>query len=259
MAVAGLGLLSAGCHCHCPTQEVRPPRAFEFPADTVGFANETRWIYFPDGHGGLEHRRREPAPTYGWRCFVVSRLNRQFFDHAVFAPDLPPVTATELRARVREVVSRSARCPSAAEQRVVFPGFRDLRHLSLEEGESLRALGGGAAESYVQRGHWRMLLPFSRAQQGRVAESLLASLASGRPRILHLVRFPQLTINHAVLAFDGWRTPTGMEFATADPNDPGQVWTLTFDAADRSFHWPAVPYFGGGRVDVYEVYRGAWY
>ena len=44
-----------------------------------------------------------------------------------------------------------------------------------------------------------------------------------------------------------------------DPNEPGQPLTLVFDRATGRFTLPATPYFVGGRVDVYEVYRSWLY
>lgn len=234
-------------------------RPFRFDRDTVGFTNETRWIYSFDAQGRVSHTRREPPPTYGLRCFVVARLNRQFFDHATFEPSLPRLPADDLEDRVRQVVRRSARRPSDPTRRVVIPGYPDLRSFSLDQEALLKRLGGSAWESYLQRGHWRMVLPFGRAHQTRTAERLRSDLDQGRPRVLHLVRFPQLTLNHAVLALDARPTDTGLEFTVADPNQPGETRTLSFDRATGRFRFPPNPYFVGGRVDVYEVFRGIWY
>lgn len=227
--------------------------------DTVGFTNETRWIYEFDAQGRMHTRRREPPPTYSLRCFVVARLNRQFFDHARFEPEATPVPEAELRRRIRRIVARTSRRPSPAETRVVIPGFRDLRQFSETHAALLQELGGPARDSYLQRGHWRMLFPFSRRHQGRVAEGLASALADGRPRLVHLVRFPQLTINHAVLVFAAQATPEGWDFQAADPNSPDRPSTLSYRRADQTFTWPPNTYFGGGRVDVYEVYRNSWY
>ncbi len=235
-------------------------RRFHFPEDTVGFANETRWMYRPTPDGrGMTHEKRDPPPTYSLRCFVVARLNRQFFDHAEFAPSQPRADATRLRALVREIVHRSPRRSSPAADRVVIPGFGNLRELSETHAPLLQELGGPAFDSYAQRGHWRMVFPLGRRRESREAQRIFNRVESGRPALVHLVRFPQLTINHAVLVFDGHRTADGFEFLAADPNDPSRVSTLTFTASDGRFTWPATLSFIGGRVDVYEIFRSAWY
>src|ERR1043166_4537472 len=75
----------------------------------------------------------------------------------------------------------------------------------------------------------------------------------GRPLIAHLVRFPQLTINHALVIFDAQETRPQIQFSAYDPNQPSQPRMLTYDSPTRTFLLPANDYFPGGRVDVYEV------
>jgi hypothetical protein len=64
----------------------------------------------------------------------------------------------------------------------------------------LKAEAGGAWQSYLQRGNWRMIFPFSRRHQSRTAEELAAAIQGGRPPLAHLVCFPSLALNHAVFA-----------------------------------------------------------
>jgi hypothetical protein len=245
--------------CRCPRFEVIAERPFEFARDTVGFTNLTRWIYEFDEEGQVNTHPRTPRPAYTHRCFAVARLNRQFFDHATFEAAGPRPPLAELRSRVRQVVSRSARRPAKPGERVVFSGFAGLRELSEAHPELLQRLGGRAAESYFQRGHWRLVFPFSRGHQARQAELLAERLGTGRPLVVHLVRFPSLSINHAVLLFACRPTDAGWAFDAADPNDPQTRLVLEFENNTRSFYWPRTHYFAGGRVDVYEVYRNAWY
>jgi hypothetical protein len=123
----------------------------------------------------------------------------------------------------------------------------------------LKAESGGAWQSYFQRGHWRMIFPFSRTHQENTARALVNSLKQNRPPVVHLVRFPQLSINHAVVLFDVAETETEIRFAAYDPNKPEKPTTLTYDRARRTFNLPANDYFIGGRVDVYEIYRSWCY
>lgn len=235
-------------------------RVFRFTEDTVGFTNETRWIYRPaPGGEGMIHERREPEPTYSLRCFVVSRLNRQFFDHAFFDPAQPRVDEARLRPLLSDVIGRSSRRPSSPTNRVVIPGFSNLREFSAQHESLLKELGGPAWWSYAQRGHWRMIAPIGPGRERQEAARLHQEITAGRPAVVHLVRFPQLTINHAVLLFAAQRTADGFEFMAADPNDPSRPLVLTFDSREGRFAWPSTPYFAGGRVDAYEIFRNAWY
>ncbi len=88
-----------------------------------------------------------------------------------------------------------------------------------------------------------------------MAAQFLADLKDNRPPVVHVVRFPQLTINHAVVLFAATETTNEIRFATYDPNNPAHPAVLTYDRASRTFNFPANDYFPGGRVDVYEVYR----
>ena len=123
-------------------------------------------------------------------------------------------------------------------------------------GIALKAECGGAWQSYFQRGNWRMVFPFSRASQKKTAGRLLDDLKDNRPPVVHVVRFPQLTVNHAVLVFDAQEAKDKILFSFYDPNQPDCPHTLTFDRASKNFVFPASNYFPGGRVDVYEIYRG---
>ena len=163
------------------------------------------------------------------------------------------------RRLIRAVIRRSPRHLSGEAGKVVIPGYADLRSFSAAYEELLKAECGGAWESYVQRGHWRMIFPFSRAHQARVARQLIEKLRRQRSAVLHVVRFPQLTINHAVVAYDFSETTATIDFSVYDPNKPEQPAHLTFDRASRTFEFPTNDYFMGGRVDVYEVYRGLLY
>ncbi|HSH96513.1 MAG TPA: hypothetical protein VK968_20355, partial [Roseimicrobium sp.] len=197
-SLLGLFLL-AGC---ASTHRQTSPRAtaFQFPADSMAYANQLKWEYYPNPEGGpMLHRKREPAPDYTLHCFVVARSVKQFFYHARFDPTLPKVSGSEYRTLAKKVVARTSRTPSHTSRRIVIPGYADLRSFSADHESMLKAECGGGWQSYVQRGHWRMLLPFSRSQQEKVEASLVQKLELGDAPVAHLVRFPQLSINHAVV------------------------------------------------------------
>lgn len=253
-----LCLLVAGCASprNSPPETRRP---FNFPADTFAFANELVWEYHFDENGKWVSHPRDPKPEYSRHCFVVARSVKQFFEHAHFDPAQPVADADTYRRLIDRVISTSTSRTLADSNRIVIPGYADLRSFSETQASLLKSECGGAWHSYFQHGHWRMIMPFTRHHQEGMANQLLAAVNANRAPVVHLVRFPQLTINHAVVLFGATETPDKIVFATYDPNNPKAPTTLTFDRATRTFQFPANDYFPGGRVDVYEVYRNWLY
>ncbi len=238
------------------------PRRFDFGRDTFAFANELAWEYrFDPGGGRPRMEAREPRPSYVLRCFVLARAVRQFFLHAEFRADAEPGSLAESRACVRQVLRRNPRIPSSPGGRVGFPGYDGLRSFSRDREGLLKAECGGAWRSYVLRSHWRMVFPITRAHQDRTYRQLTARLARGQPAIVHLVRFPQLTINHGMTlyAVEGGGGQGGTRFLAYDPNDPSGPSVLSFDGGSRTFFLPANRYWAGGPLDVIEIYRSWWF
>ncbi|GDY19713.1 hypothetical protein LBMAG56_10580 [Verrucomicrobiota bacterium] len=232
-------------------------RGFEFQRDTFAFANETRWRYAVDPATGRQVATpRVPVPDYMLHCFVVVRAARQFWLHARFEPTQPAPDEATCRGLIRAVVARSAQTASGAGAKVVIPGYASLREFSVAREALLKAGCGGAWRSYFQRGNWRMIYPFWRSHQASEAARLTTTLRDGGLPIVHVQRFPQLTINHTLLLFGAQETSAGIEFRAYDPNVPEREIVLTFERATRTFTLPPLPYFAGGRVDVYEIYRG---
>ena len=231
--------------------------AFDFHRDTFAFANETKWRYSVDPATGRQVSvPRESEPDYTLHCFVVVRAARQFWLHARFEPALSKPDEMTCRRLIRAVVSRSAQTASAAAEKILIPGYGGLREFSQECETLLKAECGGAWRSYFQRGNWRMVFPFSRTHQQVEAAQLVSKLDRGELPVVHVLRFPQLTINHTLLLLGAQETGTAVEFRTYDPNVPEHDVMLTFDGATRTFTLPSLHYFAGGRVDAYEIYRG---
>ncbi|HET7624362.1 MAG TPA: hypothetical protein VFM25_03780 [Verrucomicrobiae bacterium] len=239
----------------CVSRPFIGSRPFDFQKDTFAFANELVWEYHFDENGKWVHQRREPEPDYTHHCFVVARSARQFFQNAKFDPSLPMADDATYRKLIRKVVSVDPARALPDEKKIIIPGYADLREFSEARENDLKAECGGAWESYFQRGHWRMIFPFSRAHQAATAKRLVADLEQNRPPVVHVVRFPQLTINHAILLFDAEETPTNIVFSVYDPNKPDSPKSLVFDRASRTFTFAGNDYWPGGRLDVYEVYR----
>jgi hypothetical protein len=249
-----IALCLLGCTTSRPV-DASATRPFNFQKDTFAYANELVWEYHFDARGKWVSQSRQPKPDYTHHCFVVARSARQFFEYARFDPARPIVNNETYRQLIHQVISIDPRHHVTDAKKIVIPGYPDLRSFSEAQEQLLQTECGGAWQSYFQRGHWRMIMPFSRHQQQRTANQLIAALKQNHPPVVHLVRFPQLTINHAVVLFDVAETEKEIQFAVYDPNQPKLPAQLTYDRASRTFHFPYNDYFPGGRVDVYEVYR----
>ncbi len=245
-------LLLCGCACHKQFVGSRP---FDFQTDSFSYPNDLIWEYHFDSNSNWVHNLREPQPDYTHHCFVVARSARQFFENARFDTNQPVATDAEYRRLIRRVVSIDPSHPLDDTKKIVIPGYPNLREFSTAQEKPLKEECGGAWHSYFQRGHWRIIMPFSRANQANCAQRLLTDLKENRPPVVHVVRFPQLTINHALLVFDAKQTDKTIEFSVYDPNKQDSPKILNFDRATRTFTFAGNDYWHGGRVDVYEVYR----
>lgn len=254
-------LLLAVIFSGCATRNVRGvnDRPFQFGHDTLSYRNDLVWEYiFDDATGRTSTRTKEVRPEYTHHCFVVARSARQFFQFAKFDPALPRCDDATYRKLIRQVTGRDPMHDIEEGQRIVIPGFTNLLHFSVDKRKLLQEESGGAWRSYFQRGHWRIMWPFTRRGQEREAQFLMQEIRNHRPPVVHLIKFPQLTINHAVLLFDVRETAQAIEFITYDPYEAERPVTLTFDRAKRTFTFGRNAYFIGGEVNVYEIYR-TWY
>ena len=244
--------LLAGC---AGRQQFVGERRFDFQHDTFSYGNDLVWDYHFDADGKWMHQKHEPPSDYTHHCFVVARSARQFFENATFEPTQPVASEATYRRLIRRVVSVDPSHPLPDSKKIVIPGYANLKDFSTAQEKLLKAECGGAWQSYFQRGHWRMVFPFSRKHQEHTVEKLLADLKENRPPVVHVVRFPQLTINHSVLLFDAKETEKEVLFSVYDPNKPDSPKTITFDRASRTFTFAGNDYWPGGRVDIYEIYR----
>ncbi|HZI32098.1 MAG TPA: hypothetical protein VFF11_07135 [Candidatus Binatia bacterium] len=235
------------------------PHRFEFTRDSFAFANELLWEYETDpGTGKMNFRPRVPKPDYALRCFVLTRAARQFLYHAQFDATHDIADGDSYQRLVRAVVSRSPRQPCEIQHRITISGFAGLRDFSRRHERLLKAECGGAWRSYVLRSHWRMIFPISRNHQQKTATRLMAGIQQGIAPIVHLVKFPSLTINHGMILFAAAETQSGWEFSAYDPNDPTKPVPLTYDQKTRTFFLPANRYWAGGDLNVIEIYRNWW-
>ncbi len=250
-------LLAGGCAASPPA--VAPPRTpFRFSDDVFAFSNQTLWLYRVDpSTGKFTGQPREDPPDFAFRCAGMVRATRQFFVGARFDPAEPHLDPAGYAQRVRRVLATDPRHPPA--ERIVIPGYHDLREFSEAEEPLLKALLPGASPSYLQRGNWRMIFPFGERHQAALVERLRSELAAGWLPIVHVLRFPERSINHFVLVLQADETPEEVRFQVYDPNDDSRPVILRYDRGAHVFSYPATRYFSGGPVKAYEVYDGWLY
>ncbi|MFM1942038.1 MAG: hypothetical protein RI897_1020 [Verrucomicrobiota bacterium] len=239
--------------CHCPSSQPAS-RHFQFGKDTFSFANELRWEYGYNHEGVWEGSARKPAPEYSNHCFAVARAAKQFFWNATFEPDQPKTNAAAYSRLIKKVMRSNPRKPRATSQRIPIPGYANLHTLSLDYEASIKKATGGAWHSYVQRGNWRMVFPFSRKNQDTTAHNLAQACQSGSPTVVHLVDFPSLKLNHAVVVYALSQSDDRWHFEIYDPNEPAHPRELEYTPSTRQFVFPENNYFPGGPVHVYPVY-----
>lgn len=233
---------------------------FVFARDTFQFANELVWEYKLDpASGKLVTSRNQPPKEYCHRCFVLARATRQFFYHVRFEPNLPAVPVQQFRNLIRQVMRRNPRIKAEDADRIIFPGYPGLREFSRAHERLLKEECGGAWQSYALRSHWRMVFPISRHHQEKMLAQLLTSFETNSLLVVHLVRFPQLTINHGICLFAFEKHPWGVRFTANDPNIPERPVELTFNYQTRTFSFPPNHYWAGGDLNVIEIYRGWFY
>jgi len=232
-------------------------RRFRFERDTFGFPHELAWKYHYDTvTGAMTVSKADPPSTYCNHCFVMVRATRQFFCHARFEPELPTVDASSYRNLVRAIVARSPRRACAEPERLVIPGYDGLRSFSLAYEPLLKAECGAAWESYFLRSHWRMVFPVSGWHQAGIAQKVKRSLRQRGVSLVHLFRFPRITINHGIAVYGFTESDHTIEFEAYDPNIPAQPVKLVFDQHRRVFTFAPNCYWGGGVLSVIEIYCG---
>ncbi|MED5261139.1 MAG: hypothetical protein VX574_01890, partial [Myxococcota bacterium] len=111
---------------------------------------------------------------YGRNCVAMIRAARLFHSHARFDASLSPASEAIYRERIEAVLASNPRQKRPGGNFIVIPGYENLHSFSQGKKALLQELIDDRWGAYFQRGNWRMILPFSRAQQARSAESLLA-------------------------------------------------------------------------------------
>ncbi len=196
--------------------EIAAP-AFSFGEDTFAFANMIR------------SRNPDAPDLYANYCFVLARGLRQFQAFARFAPGLGRLDHDAYLVLVRRVTARAPWEPALpAGERVVIPGYANLRDFSQGQEAALKEGLGGRFWTLVHWTNWRVTFVVTRAHQENVAREIVEELRTGRLVQLLVTNWPKPELNHGVVAFEAHDTGQGIDFSVWDPNDPGAPGVLTW-------------------------------
>src|SRR5256885_12069260 len=152
IAVVLLVVVSAAC-AHARALLAARPAAASVPAfscadDTFAFRNDIR------------AHHADTDDLYANYCFVLARGMRQFHQFARFEPAAPRVEADEYTRRVRAVTSHAAWAPPLPPaERVVIPGFANLRAFSAAEEAAVKAGLGSPFWTVVHSTNLRVTMP----------------------------------------------------------------------------------------------------
>jgi hypothetical protein len=72
--------------------------------------------------------------------------------------------------------------------------------------------------------------------------------------LVHLFRFPRITINHGIVLYRFAETDQAIEFDAYDPNIPELPVTLVYEKERRGFTFAPNIYWGGGVLSVMEIF-----
>jgi len=231
-ALLGVMIVTAAC-ASAPQSSGGPPLgldhrvrapAFSFATDTFTFANLIRARH-PDEHD-----------LYANYCFVLARGLRQFSQFARFDPALPKLDRAGYVERVKRVAARPPREPALPpDDRIVIPGYANLREFSREQENAVKEGLGGRFWTFVHWTNWRVTFPVTGGHQEGVAHEILDELRAGRLVQLLVTNWPKPELNHTVIAFESRPTEGGVDFVVWDPNNPAQPGIMTFDQNARRF------------------------
>jgi hypothetical protein len=231
------------------------PRPLEYPRDTYAFKNETVWNYGGGKvQGGPDTTKEERQ--YTRRCFVLSRSLVQFWKFAKFEPAGKRLDDKQLAARIRQVTERSVWLPMLADKdRVVFPGYRDLREASADRPDVFRENLGQGWAIYFRPGNYSITVPVDHDIEANLNREMYHDLQENYPTIIWAYRFPSLKLNHVLVVLHGTRDATGYHYLLYDPNYNDRETHLDYDDKTRSFSYQPTYFFKGGYVNVRAMYR----
>src|SRR6266446_3688514 len=185
------------------TQSSSFAAAFSFERDTFAFQNATV-LKYKNAVPFLRARStsNDPANKYTRRCFVMTRTVMQFRKFARFDPRGAPLDDKPLAPRIRAVSRHFAwQEPLPENERIVFPGYANLRQMSKARAEVFKENIGSGFITYFRPSNARMFFQHSRKYQDRTQAHLDAALSRGDLFVGYLSTYPKLSIYHAVLVY----------------------------------------------------------
>jgi len=217
---------------------------FVFARDTFAFRNEIR------------ARHPDVEDLYANYCFVLARGLRQFFQSARFDPAAPKLDHAGYVERVRALTAYPVWKPARpVDDRVVIPGYANLRDFSSAETDAVKEGLGGRFWTMVHWTNWRVTFPVTDSHQASVADEIADDLRDGRLVQLLVTNWPVPELNHTVVAFAFRDEAAGDRvFDVWDPNDPDGPGKVTFDHEQRRFWATDVYDTRPGPIRVFRMY-----
>ena len=254
---AGFCWLSLFVAAASPRPSTTTP-AFRFDRDTFAFANQTVFEY-REGRPYARKKSNQWGDVYNRRCFVLCRTATQFYKFARFDPRSAPLDDKALAARIRSVTRQQAwAAPLPEDQRVVFPGYANLREMSKARLHVVQKNIGLGWPTYIRMGNFRMFYRHDLNYQEKTHANLDAALARGDLFVGYLSTYPSLAINHSILVYAQKTASSENEhYLVYDPNHGEAPRQLTWSPREHAFSYKKDSDFIGGFVRIYQVY-GKW-
>jgi hypothetical protein len=250
-AASLLVLLLIATGCAAP-QAARPPGdaatgvevpSFVFERDTFAFANLIR------------SRHPDVPDLYANYCFVVARGLRQFFQFARFDPGAPRLRHDEYVERVRQVTARSPwQAALRPAERVVIPGYRDLREFSRAQEAAVKAGLESRWWTWVHWTNWRVTFPLIPGHQAGVLAEIVDELGRGRLVQLLVTNLPKWDLNHTLVVYAARPRGPDVDLVVWDPNDPDRPGVVTFRGEAGRFWATGVHDTEPGPIRVFRMY-----
>jgi hypothetical protein len=177
---------------------------------------------------------------------------------ARFEPNGAPLDDNDLAHRIRQVTRHAPYEQSLPiGQRVVIPGYKDLRELSQKRGWVVQKNIGLGWPTYLRIGNYRMFYKHNKKYQADMHERLNTILSHRDLFVAYLSDFPTLHINHAVLVYE--RKPLSRKdnadrYNCYDPNHPDGPRELVWLPDKQVFNFEKDEEFVGGFTRVFQVY-----
>src|SRR5947199_602042 len=166
---------------------------FCFDRDTLAFQNATV-LKYKDGVPFLRAKSTsdDPANKYTRRCFVMTRTVMQFRKFARFDPRAAPLNDQQLATRIRAVAHLEPwREPTANNQRIMFPGYANLREISKARTQVFQGNIGSGFITYFRPSNIRMVFLQSPGYQEKTHANIDAALSRGDVSVAYLSTYPK--------------------------------------------------------------------